>query len=100
MDLVGSLQEAETKGQLQRRLGILTHPALPVVDEIGHVPVTRNGATLFFQLINDRYERASTVPTSNKGFEEWGAILGALLECEHESDRCRGVRRLPRRRCG
>ena len=31
---------------------------------------------LFFQLINRRYERASTVPTSNKGFEEWGQILG------------------------
>jgi len=36
----------------------------------------RNGANLFFQLINERYERASTVLTSNKGFEEWGAILG------------------------
>jgi len=31
---------------------------------------------LFFQLINQRYEHASTVLTSNKGFEEWGAILG------------------------
>ena len=30
----------------------------------------------FFQLINRRYERASTVLTSNKGFEEWGQILG------------------------
>ena len=75
-DLVGSLQEAERKGQLRRRLGILTHPALLVVDEIGYLPVTRDAATLFFQLINERYERASTVLTSNKGFEEWGAILG------------------------
>ena len=75
-DLVGSLQEAETKGQLRRRLRVLTHPALLVVDEIGYLPVTRNGATLFFQLINERYERASTVLTSNKGFEEWGTILG------------------------
>ena len=46
------------------------------MDEIGYLPVTRNGATLFFQLINERYERASTVLTSNKGFEEWGTILG------------------------
>ena len=75
-DLVQSLQEAETNGQLRRRLGILTHPALLVVDEIGYLPVTQNGANLFFQLINERYERASTVPTSNKGFEEWGTILG------------------------
>ena len=54
-DLVGSLQEAETKGQLRRRLRVLTHPALlVVVDEIGYLPVTRNGTTLFFQLINER----------------------------------------------
>lgn len=53
-DLVGSFQEAETKGQLRRRLGILTYPVLLVVDEIGYLPVTRNGATLFFQLINER----------------------------------------------
>jgi len=31
---------------------------------------------LFFQLVNARHERASTVLTSNKGFEEWGNVLG------------------------
>ena len=36
------------------------------------LPVTRNGATLFLQLINERYERASTVLTSNKGFSRSG----------------------------
>ena len=45
------------------------------VDEIGYLTVTANGAKLFFQLINSRYGRASTVLTSNKGFEEWGEIL-------------------------
>ena len=45
------------------------------VDEIGYVSVTANGAKLFFQLINSRYGRASTVLTSIKGFEEWGEIL-------------------------
>ena len=51
------------------------HPALLVVDEIGYLSVTPNGAKLFFQLVNARYERASTVLTSNKGFEHWGEIL-------------------------
>ena len=40
------------------------------------MPVSRDGAVLFFQLINVRYEHASTVLTSNKGFEEWGEIFG------------------------
>ena len=47
-----------------------------MVDEIGYLPVSRDGAVLFFQLINARHERASTVLTSNKGFEEWGGVLG------------------------
>ena len=55
---------------------MLTHPALLVVDEIGYLPVSRDAAVLFFQLVNARHERASTVLTSNKGFEEWGAVLG------------------------
>ena len=40
------------------------------------MPLSRDGAVLFFQLINIRYEHASTVLTSNKGFEDCGAILG------------------------
>ena len=55
---------------------MLTHPALLVVDEIGYLPVNQDGAVLFFQLINARHERASTVLTSNKGFEQWGGVLG------------------------
>ena len=55
---------------------MLTHSALLFVDEIGYLPVSRDGAVLFFQLINPRHEHASTVLTSNKGFEEWGAVLG------------------------
>jgi hypothetical protein len=31
---------------------------------------------LFFQLMNRRYEHASTVLTSNKGFDQWGEVLG------------------------
>jgi DNA replication protein DnaC len=54
----------------------LAHPALLVVDEIGYLPISRTGAMLFFQLMTRRYEHASTVLTSNKGFEEWGEIFG------------------------
>ena len=74
--LVESLAQAKTAGQLARRLRVLTHPALMVVDEIGYLPVSREGAVMFFQLINARHEHASTVLTSNKGFDEWGQVLG------------------------
>lgn len=76
VDLITSLEEAKAAGRLTHRLKILTHPALLVVDEIGYLPISPTGAMLFFQLINRRYERASTVFTSNKGFEDWGGVLG------------------------
>jgi DNA replication protein DnaC len=75
-DLITSLEEAEAAGRLQQRLKVLTHPAVLVVDEIGYLPISRTGAMLFFQLMTRRYERASTVLTSNKPFEEWGEIFG------------------------
>jgi DNA replication protein DnaC len=76
IDLISSLQEAQAGGHLARRLAVLTHPSLLVVDEIGYLPIDHTGAVLFFQLMNRRYEHASTVLTSNKGFEEWGEVLG------------------------
>ena len=75
-DLITSLEEAQAAGQLSHRLKTLIFPALLVVDELGYLPISRTGAMLFFQLMSRRYERASTVLTSNKGFEEWGEIFG------------------------
>ena len=75
-DLITSLEEAQAASRLARRLATLSYPSLLIVDEIGYLPVTRTGAVLFFQLISRRYERASTVLTSNKSFEEWGEVLG------------------------
>ena len=75
IDLITSLEEAQAAGQLKRRLTVLKHPAILVVDEIGYLPINHNGAVLFFQLMNLRYEHASTVLTSNKGFEEWGDVF-------------------------
>jgi len=75
-DLITSLEEAQLAGRLSQRLKTLIFPALLVVDELGYLPITRTGAMLFFQLMSRRYEHASTVLTSNKGFEDWGDVFG------------------------
>lgn len=75
-DLITSLEEAQQAGHLTRRLRTLVFPSLMVIDEIGYLPISRTGAQLFFQLMSRRYEHASTVLTSNKGFEEWGDVFG------------------------
>jgi DNA replication protein DnaC len=75
-DLITWLEEAQQAGRLTHRLRTLGFPSLMVIDEIGYLPITRTGAMLFFQLMSRRYEHASTVLTSNKGFEDWGEIFG------------------------
>ncbi len=75
-DLIASLEEAQAAGRVAQRMKTLVFPSLLIVDEIGYLPISRAGAMLFFQLIARRYEQASTVLTSNQGFESWGEILG------------------------
>lgn len=75
-ELIASLEEAQLSGRLQHRMKTLVFPSVLIVDEIGYLPITPTGAMLFFQLMSRRYEHASTVLTSNKGFESWGEIFG------------------------
>jgi DNA replication protein DnaC len=75
-ELIASLEDAQQAGVLGHRLKTLSFSSLMIVDEIGYLPISRTGAMLFFQVMARRYERASTVLTSNKSFEEWGDIFG------------------------
>jgi DNA replication protein DnaC len=50
--------------------------SLVVVDEVGYLPVTTQEAYLFFQFVSHRYERSSTIITSNKGFGDWQELFG------------------------
>ena len=53
-----------------------SQPALLVIDEVGYTPVRSAQAHLLFELILARYERRSTILTSNLTFTEWGTLLG------------------------
>jgi len=74
--LVSTLIRARQENRLDRQLQQLTYPKVLVLDEMGYLPMTREEASLFFRLINRRYERASTILTSNKSFMDWGEIFG------------------------
>jgi len=65
-DLVSDLGRAARAGRLAQRLRAFITPKVLVVDEIGYLPLDEVGATLFFQLVTARYERGSTILTSNK----------------------------------
>ena len=62
------------------------------MEEIGYLPVNANGANLFFQVVNARYEKASTVLTSNKSFKEWGKVFGDQVVASALLDRLRQYR--------
>jgi DNA replication protein DnaC len=51
-------------------------PRLLIIDEIGYLPIERQGANLFFQLISRRYERGPMILTSNQSFGAWGEVFG------------------------
>ena len=75
-EIVDTLGKAEREGKLAQRIAFITRPALPVIDEVGYLPVQKGGANLFFQLVNARYERGAVILTSNRGFGEWGEVFG------------------------
>ncbi len=50
-------------------------PALLVIDEIGYFPMSKEDAHHFFQVISRRYERGSTIVTSNLVFSQWNTIF-------------------------
>ena len=47
-----------------------------IIDEIGYLPIDRQGANLFFQLVSRRYERGSIIITSNQSLGAWGEVFG------------------------
>ncbi|MFI8456577.1 IS21-like element helper ATPase IstB [Kitasatospora sp. NPDC085464] len=73
---VDRLAAAHQAGRLQDELVKLGRYPLIVIDEVGYIPFESEAANLFFQLISNRYERASVIVTSNKPFGRWGETFG------------------------
>jgi hypothetical protein len=73
---VARLAEAHHAGRLQDELVKLGRVPLLIVDEVGYIPFEAEAANLFFQLVSNRYERASLIVTSNKPFGRWGEVFG------------------------
>jgi DNA replication protein DnaC len=70
------LRRAQAEHRLDRRLRVYLAPRVLIIDEFGVWPYDRSAATALFTLISARYERGSVILTSNKGFAEWGEVLG------------------------
>jgi len=73
---VARLGDAHAHGRLHAELTRLARVPLLIVDEVGYIPFDGEAANLFFQLVSNRYERASMIVTSNKPFGRWGEVFG------------------------
>jgi DNA replication protein DnaC len=84
--LVHELIEARDEKRLLRLQRQLATYKLLIIDELGYVPFSQTGAELLFEVFSQRYERASTLVTSNLPFDEWTGVFaserltGALLD--------------------
>ena len=74
--LIPTLGDALAEGKLDERLKLLSQPQLLIIDEIGYLPISRQGANLFFQPIARRYERGSIIITSSQSLGAWGEVFG------------------------
>jgi DNA replication protein DnaC len=75
VDIVNALAAAQATGGIKREMARLLKPSLLVIDELGYLPIDKFGADGLFQVISQRYERGSTVITTNRAFKQWPEIF-------------------------
>jgi DNA replication protein DnaC len=78
-DLIQQLNKAHSENRLEAKLKHFSKYKVLVIDEIGYLPLDKQGANLFFQLIAKRYEKNPTIITTNQPFSKWGEIFADAI---------------------
>ncbi|MDM8533163.1 IS21-like element helper ATPase IstB [Clostridiaceae bacterium HSG29] len=74
-DLIQNLKKAQLENKLEQRIKNYTRHRLLIIDEVGYLPIGSEEAKMFFQLIDKRYEKKSTIITSNINLSDWNTIF-------------------------
>lgn len=74
-DLIQNLKKAKLENRLDVRLKHYCGYKLLIIDEIGYLPIDKEDSKLFFQLIDKRYEKKSTIFTTNINFSNWDEVF-------------------------
>lgn len=75
IDIINTLAAAREAGRMKQVLKKYTRPSVLLMDEIGFLPIDKDGADLLFQVISLRYEQGAMVITSNRAFKDWPEIF-------------------------
>jgi len=75
VDLVNTLSAAHKIGRHKNDIRKYLKPQILLIDELGYLPFDKTGVSWLFQVISQRYEKGSTIVTSNKVFKQWAEIF-------------------------
>lgn len=75
-DLISNLKKAYLENRLEDRLRLYSKYKVLIIDEVGFLPIDKQGANMLFQLINKRYEKSTTIITTNQPFSKWADVFG------------------------
>lgn len=75
IDVINTLSAAQAAQKLKAELKKYVSPELLILDELGYLPIDKRGADLLFQIISQRYERKSTIITTNRAFKKWPEVF-------------------------
>jgi len=74
-ELVEQLKRDEEGGTRRMRRRKYMSASVLIIDELGFQALDRRESHLLFRVVSERYEKASTIITSNKGVKDWPAML-------------------------
>jgi len=86
-DLVNELVASQARNTLNRRLAAWSAYDLLLVDELGYLSFDSRGADLLYQVFNKRYQRVSTIVTTNLPFKDWGKLFHNAAAASAIADR-------------
>jgi DNA replication protein DnaC len=75
VDIINTLTAAQAAYRLKAELKRFYAPRILCIDELGYLPIDKNGADLLFQVISQRYEHGSIVLTTNQPYKHWAKIF-------------------------
>lgn len=86
-DMLTQLRASRADGSFDRRMLRFTTPDLLIIDDLGLRPLAFDEPIDLYEIIRQRYERSSTILTSNRAIEEWPALFGDPLLASAAMDR-------------
>jgi DNA replication protein DnaC len=86
-ELIAQLKKAHIENRLSQRIKNYVRYKVLIIDEIGFMPFDIEGANMLFQLINARYEKNTTIITTNKTLGKWHEIFNDMTLANAMLDR-------------